>query len=78
MPPNASKSVSMITQLHRPHTGTGGTSDVPHDTALNVVANDCHIVEQANQSGRRLRNLLLAGNVVAWIVIIFAARALFF
>jgi hypothetical protein len=74
MASNASKSVSMITQLHRPLTGTVSISDVPHDAA----ANNCHIVEQANQSGRRLRNLLLLGNAVAWIVIVFVARALFF
>jgi hypothetical protein len=78
MASNASKSVSMITQLHRPDTGTVSTSEVPHDTAMNIAANDCAIIEQANQSGRRLRNLLLVGNAVAWIVIIFAARALFF
>ena len=68
----------MITQLHRPHTGTGSTSDVPLDTAMNAAANDYDIVEQANQSDRRLRKLLLVGNAVAWIVIIFAARALSF
>jgi len=65
----------MITQLYRPHTGTVGTSDLPHDAAAN---DNCHIIEQANQSGRRLRNLLLLGNAVAWIVVILAARALFF
>jgi hypothetical protein len=75
MASNASKSVSMITQLHRPHTGTINTSDVPHDAAAN---DNCRIIGQANQSGRRLRNLLLLGNAVAWIVIIFVARALFF
>ena len=63
----------MITQLHRTLTGTVSISDVPHDAA----ANSCHIVEQANQSGRRLRNLLL-GNAVAWIVIVLVARAVFF
>jgi hypothetical protein len=68
----------MITQLHRPYTGTGSTSDVPHDAAMNVGADQCDIIEQVNQSGRRLRNLLLVGNALAWIVIILAARALFF
>ena len=68
----------MITTLHRTPTGTADTSDVPHDVDMNAAANDCHIIEQANQSGRRLRNLFILGNVVAWIVIIFAARALFF
>jgi hypothetical protein len=78
MASNASKTVSMITQLHGPYTGTVSTSDVPHDTAMDVAANDCDIIERANQSGRRLRNIFLVGNAVAWIVIIFAARALLF
>jgi hypothetical protein len=64
----------MVTHVHRTLTGTVSTSDVPHDAA----AIGHHIVEQANHSGRRLRNLLLMGNAVAWIVIIFVARALFF
>jgi hypothetical protein len=64
----------MIAHLHRTFTGAASTSDVPHDAA----ANDCHIIEQTTQSGRRLRNLLLVGNAVAWIVIIFVARALLF
>jgi hypothetical protein len=74
MASDASKSVSMITHLHRTLTGTVRTSEALHD----ATANGCHIIEQANQSGRRLRNLLLFGNAVAWIVIIFVARALFF
>jgi hypothetical protein len=74
MASSASKNVSMITHLHRPLTGTVRTSDAPHGAA----GNDCDIIEQANQSDRRLRNLLLFGNAVAWIVIIFVARALFF
>jgi hypothetical protein len=68
----------MITQLHRTETGTVGASDVAHDVAISVTGNDCLFSEQEMQSGRRLRNLLLAGNAVAWIVIIFAVRALFF
>jgi hypothetical protein len=64
----------VITHVHRTLTGAISTSDVPHDAA----ANDHHIIQQANQSGRRLRNLLLIGNAVAWIVIILVARALFF
>jgi len=51
---------------------------MPHDAAMTVVPDDCRFIEQANQSGRRLRNLFLVGNAVAWIVIIFAARALFY
>jgi len=68
----------MITHLHNSLTGTFSTSDAPHDVATSVAANDNAIDEQGNQSGRRLRNLVLVGNVVAWIVIILVARALFF
>jgi hypothetical protein len=72
---NASKSVSMITHLHDSLTGTVSTSDAPHDVAISVTANDN---VPPNQSDRRLRNLFLVGNIVAWIVIILAARALLF
>ena len=75
---NASKSVSMITHLHNGLTGTVGASDLPRDLATSVAANDNAIDEQPNQSGRRLRNLFLVGNMVAWIVIILMARALLF
>jgi hypothetical protein len=78
MAASASKSVTMITQLHRIETGTIGTSDVRHDVATSVNPDECLISEQERQSGRRLRTLLLIGNAIAWIVIIFAARALFF
>jgi hypothetical protein len=75
---DASKSVSMITHSHNNVGGTASTSGAPHDVAIRVTANDNVIGAQPNQSSRRLRNLLLAGNAVAWIVIILAARALFF
>jgi hypothetical protein len=78
MATNASKSVSMIVHLHTRLSGTVGTSDGPHDVATSVTANDNSIDTQSNQSGRRLRNLFLVGNAVAWIVIILVARALFF
>lgn len=58
--------------------GTAAASDVSPDTAMGAAPDDCHISEQEKQSGRRLRNLFLVGNTVAWIVIIFAARTLFF
>ncbi len=78
MATNASKSVSMITQFHRTSAGTVSTSDAQHDVATSVTANDCLIGEQEKQPGRRLRNLLLVGNAVAWIVIVLAARAWLF
>jgi hypothetical protein len=78
MASNTSKSVSMITQLHSTSMGTVSTSDAEHDVATSVTTNDCRINEQENQSGRRLRNLLLAGNAVVWIVIILAVRAWLF
>ncbi len=68
----------MITHLHNSLTGTFSTSDAHHDVATSVAANDNAIDEQTNQSGRRLRNLFLIGNAVAWIVIILVARALLF
>ena len=67
----------MITRVHNSLTGTVSTSNVPHDVAVGVVANDNAIIEQPNRSGRQLRNLLLVGNAVAWIVIILVTRALF-
>ena len=66
----------MITHLHNSPTGTVGASDVP--AATSVAANDNAIDEQANQSGRKLRNLFLFGNMAVWIVIILVARALLF
>ena len=48
------------------------------DAAMNVAPDDCRIIEQDRRSGRRLRNLILVGNAIAWIVIIFVARALLF
>ena len=75
---NASKSVSMITHLHNGLTGTVSASGAHHDAATSVAANDNAIGEQANQSGRRLRNLFLFGNMAAWIAIILVARALLF
>lgn len=68
----------MITHLHNNLTGTVSTSDAPLDMATSVTANDNVIDEQPNQSGCRLRNLLLVGNAVAWIVIIIVTRALLF
>ena len=78
MATTVSKSVSMITQLHRTAIGTVSTSDAPHDVATSLTVDDCVISEQEKQSGRRLRNLLLVGNAVAWIVIVLAARAWLF
>lgn len=77
MAANASKSVSMITQLHRADTGTASPSAVPDNDNMKVAPDDCRI-NADDQSGRRLRNLLLIGNAVAWIVIIIAARAFLF
>jgi len=77
MASNTSKSVSMITQLHRSDTGTVSPSVVPDNGNVNVAPDD-RLIKADEQSGRRLRNLLLIGNVVAWIVIIFAARAFLF
>jgi hypothetical protein len=68
----------MITQLHRTQTGTFTASDVPHDAIEDVAPDNRYVSEQEEQSGRPLRNLLLVGNAIAWIVIIFAARSLFF
>ena len=78
MATDASKSVSMITQLHRTSVGTVSASDTSHDVATSVTADDCVISEQEKRSGRRLRNLLLVGNTVVWIVIILAVRAWLF
>jgi hypothetical protein len=49
---------------------------MPHDAAMTVVPDDYRIIEQEQQSGRRLRNIFLVGNAIAWMMIIFAARAL--
>jgi hypothetical protein len=68
----------MITHLHDGFTRTVSISDAPRDVAISVTANDNAIIAQPGQSGRRLRNLLLVGNAVAWIVIILVARALLF
>jgi len=68
----------MITHLHDSLSRTVSISDAPHDVATSVTANDNAIIAQPDQSGRRLRNLLLVGNAVAWIVIILVARALLF
>jgi hypothetical protein len=68
----------MMTQLHRARMGTVAASDLSPDTAMGAAPDDGHISEQEKRSGRRLRNLFLVGNAVAWIVIIFAARTLFF
>lgn len=78
MATNVSKSVSMITQLHRTTVGTVSAPDALHDVATSVTADDCPISDQEKQSGRRLRNLLLVGNAVAWIVIVLAVRAWLF
>jgi hypothetical protein len=39
---------------------------------------DCHVLQRHDPSARRLRNRLLAANVIAWIVIIALIRLLFF
>jgi hypothetical protein len=68
----------MITQLQTSETALVSRSVVPHSATMNAAPDDCRISEQEMQSGRRLRNLILAGNAVAWIVIVLVARALFF
>ena len=67
----------MITQLHRSNTGTISPSAVPDNDNMNVAPDD-RLIKANEQSGHRLRNLLLIGNIVAWIVIIFAALAFLF
>jgi len=44
---------------------------------MKVAPDDC-LISADEQSGRRLRNLLLIGNAVAWIVIIFVTRRFLF
>ena len=39
---------------------------------------DCDVLQRHDPSARRLRNRLLAANVIAWIVIIALIRLLFF
>jgi hypothetical protein len=39
---------------------------------------DCGVLQRHDPSARRLRNRLLAANVIAWIVIIALIRLLFF
>jgi hypothetical protein len=39
---------------------------------------DCHELQRRDPSARRLRNRLLAANVIAWIVIIALIRLLLF
>ena len=68
----------MITHLHNSLTPAVSISDSPHDAAISAGANDNVIIDQPKQSGRGLRNFLLVGNAVAWIVIILVARALLF
>jgi hypothetical protein len=39
---------------------------------------DCRVLQRPDPSARRLRNRLLAANVIAWVVIIALIRLLFF
>jgi hypothetical protein len=68
----------MNTQLQRLEPGTVSSSDLPQGESNFAVRDDCRISEQEERSGRRLRNLILAANAIAWIVIIVVARAIFF
>ena len=38
---------------------------------------DCSLIEQSDSSSRKLRNRIILGNVVAWIVIIIVLRLVF-
>ena len=67
----------MITQLHRADPGTVSSSIVPDNDNMKVAPDD-GLISADEQSGRRLRNLLLIGNAVIWIVIILAARRFLF
>ena len=39
---------------------------------------DCRLLQQQDPSGRRLRNRLIAANVIAWIMIVVVIRLIFF
>jgi hypothetical protein len=39
---------------------------------------DCHVLQQQDPSGRRLRNRVIVANALAWIVIIVLIRFIFF
>ena len=39
---------------------------------------DCRLLQQQDPSGRRLRNRVIAANVIAWIVIIVLIRLILF
>ena len=39
---------------------------------------DCRLLQQQDPSGRRLRNRVIAANVIAWIVIVVLIRLIFF
>jgi hypothetical protein len=39
---------------------------------------NCSVLEQHDQSGRRLRNRLIVANAIAWIAIIALIRLVFF
>lgn len=68
----------MTTLLHEKDAGTPESSETPNGLSTLVDANDCRKSEQVEQSGHRLRNLILVGNAVAWIVIIILTRVIFF
>ena len=39
---------------------------------------DCRVLQQQDQSGRRLRNRVIVANAIAWIMIIVLIRLIFF
>jgi hypothetical protein len=39
---------------------------------------ECHVLQRHDPTARRLRNRLLAANVIAWIAIIALIRLMFF
>ena len=39
---------------------------------------DCHVLRRHDPAARRLRNRLLAANLIAWIAIIALIRLIFF